>query len=62
MIYIVTLILAWVLLFGLIALFETFVRGYRSPIDWWYCCIEKRRDRGVWYYGSPEAARRRQKL
>ena len=58
LILVVTLV-GWALLFVVIALFETFVYGYKSPIDWWYCCIDKNPRSGVWYYGSLPAAQRR---
>lgn len=25
----------WILLFAVIALYETFMGGYRTPVEWW---------------------------
>ena len=59
MVYIVTLVIGWLLLYAAIALFETFYNGYRSPIDWYYHEINKDPKAGMWYYGSVYEAKRR---
>ena len=55
----VVIVIGWVILFLLIALFNTWYHSYRNPIEWWYHNIDTSPKAGIWYYGNADAARRR---
>jgi hypothetical protein len=52
-------VLAPLVFIGLQWLFSAWYGGYRSVVDFYYHCINKRPGAGAWYYGSKEAARSR---
>lgn len=56
------LVFAWLVLLAFIASIETWWYNYVSPIDWYYRELRTDPKAGVWYYGTPEAARRRERV